>query len=139
MKTLLLVSFAFYFYSCTCCVAINDEFRMDLGSINSRINGELYRYEFNGNLDTLKYSYYINYLEQNERISGRGVTDKIKCADSYDFLTGKRWFVITLYYAKDKVVISDNSRTARPDTIIYLQGKPAENYLREVSVKMYDR
>lgn len=109
-----------------CCykTIVNDEFISTFSSENRRIAGKLYLDVFNGNLDTLTYDYYINYLQNNEVNSSVGITNKIRKADMHYFEPSDTNFVIILYYGRENTVLGDISNTFPLDTIYQTHGTP---------------
>jgi hypothetical protein len=133
MKNYLLIFLSLFSFSCTTVPVADQEFISDLGSVNNRISGELFLDYFNGNLNSLTYRDYLDHLKNNELYSGEGITEKIKRADKYFFLSDSSSFVISLYYGVDNLVISDNSGTPFTDTVIAVSGTPEMHSLVELS------
>ncbi len=80
---------------------------------------------FDENLENLIYEYYINYLDENEMPSAKGLADKIRKADDYYFKSKQTSFLIVLLYLDENKLIGDNASTTNLDTVADLErGKP---------------
>jgi hypothetical protein len=92
-------------------IKLSDDFLNDLASEDNKLASELYLDYFNSNLDTLTYSYYINYLSNHEAPSAEGLTETIQCADEKYLLAESSYFIIVLHYKDKRTFIGDDSRT----------------------------
>ena len=92
-------------------LAITDDFLNDLASEDNRLGSDLYLEDFNGNLDTLTYNYYINYLAKHEAPSSENLAETIKCADEKYLLADSSFFILVLHYKNKRTFIGDDSRT----------------------------
>jgi len=99
---------------------INDDFLQDISSENNRIWGELYLDVFNGNLSTLTYDYYIDYLDSTQHTSAEGMAEKIKVANLKLLKPENQTFWLLLYYEKEDLIIADDESTdiGTADTVI---------------------
>ena len=136
MKNLLLL---LLFISISCCTEkeiIDTGFINDLASEDTRIAGQLFEDVYNGNLDTLTYESYINYLKINESPAAKGVVAIIQKAKEHYFKSKKYSFLIILYYANENEIICDNSGTSFIDSVhIYKSNEPFPG-LKEFSDKI---
>jgi hypothetical protein len=128
MKTRIISLLIFSFLITACCsvspiVEVNDDFLMDIASENYRLGGEMYLDEFEEDLSSLSYAYYINYLTQHQAPSAEELSNKIKSADEYYFGSKVDGFFITLLYKSQNTIVGDDSRTALVDTVFNLQGQ----------------
>jgi hypothetical protein len=140
MKPVWIVSLAI-FLLLSCCPLnqldfIGQEFYSDLASENNRISGELYLDVFGGSLDTLRYEYYINYLNGHEAPSAEGLTKRIQLADKNAFRTKKSAFLLGLEYDQAHVICVDNSGTSFLDTVIVWKEGERGPLLEEVMARM---
>jgi hypothetical protein len=120
MKKIILLSLIIIIYSCTpSSLIVNDDFRNDLGTENLRIAANLLDEEFNYNIESLTYEYYLLYLSENEVYSAKGLADKITKAEDYFFKAKKNAFLLVLYYKNEKCIIGDISSTSFIDTIYW--------------------
>jgi hypothetical protein len=134
------IVFVFLLFLVSCCsreVIVDDEFRSDIDYINSVVWGHLAAdtsYDFSA----MTYEDYLKLLQENEMISGRGVTAKVRMADKYNFRPGNETFVITLYYRTGNTIISDNAEPGRNDTIFPFHASPSEEYLKLISERILE-
>jgi hypothetical protein len=115
---------------------IDDHFYSDLSSENNRVAAVLYLDEFNENLDSLTYDFYMAYMSKHETPSAKGLARKIQKANEYYFKTKKNALLILLYYKEAGKIVGDISQTAFIDTLIQLNQKDTVPSLRELAGKM---
>ena len=96
---------------------LDEDTMLDLGSENSRINGDLILYEYNGDLSGLTYDNYLSYLEKEQSESAECLTEVIKSADDRYFTAEKNRFIIALLFQKQRMVVLDISSTALYDSV----------------------
>ena len=128
MKRLFMISTVLLFFvgcspSVTTIKEIDAHFLYDLGSENNRIAADLLETTFEDGLDTLSYSYYLNYLDKNSMPSAKGLVCLIKKADENYFETNEHSFFLVLYYKCNGEIIGDYSETSFVDTVITITGK----------------
>ena len=112
-----------FLYSCSSIssiVEVNDDYLMDFAKENYRLGATMYLDEFDEDLSSLTYDFYINYVEQYQAPAAENLSVKIKAADQYDFLALSDGFIITLLYKTQNKIIGDDSRTALIDTVIFV-------------------
>jgi len=100
-------------------IIVDDDFRNDLATENSRIAADLYLDEFNNNLEYLTYDFYLTYLNHHESLSAKGLTNKIKKADGHFFKTKNKAFLLVLYYNNEKCIVGDISSSTFLDTVYW--------------------
>jgi hypothetical protein len=138
MRTIIFISLLFMVSCSNREVIADDEFIDDIDYLNMRIWGILAAdttYKFS----RLTFAAYLELLQQNEMISGKGVTEKVKQADKYCFHCDDEGFVVTLYYRTEQTVISDNAEQGKKDTIFYFYAVPSDELLRLISERMINR
>lgn len=117
-------------------VIVDDDFRNDLATENSRIAADLFLDEFNNNLENLTYDYYLTYINVHESLSAKGLTDKIKKADGHLFKAKNRAFLLVLYYENEKCILGDISSTTLQDTIYWFKQDEKIPTVREFAGKI---
>ena len=115
---------------------LSDDFYSDLASENNRINAVLYLDVFNENLENLTYEYYIQYLDQDEKPSAKGLVDKIRQADDYYFKTKQKSFLILLLYREENTILGDIAITAFLDTVYIIEKGETIPDLKDFSKKL---
>jgi hypothetical protein len=136
MKNLFVI---FIFISISCCAereTINTNFINDLASTDNRIAGQLFEDVYNGNLDTLTYESYINYLKSNEAPAAKGVVEIIQKAKDHYFKSKKYGFLIILYFADEHEIVCDNSGTSFIDSVHIYKPNELIPSLKEFSDKI---
>ena len=98
-------------------IQLDQNYYGDISSENNRLSGDLYLDIFNDDLSTLTYDYYLTFITKHEAPSAKGFSTKVKNADHHYFTSKKEYFVIGLYYEKQRIIICDNSNTAFLDTV----------------------
>ena len=136
MKEITLLFFIVIVSSCSSSIIVNDDFRNDLGTENLRIAADLLDEEFNNNLETLTYEYYLRYLGENEVYSSKGLAAKIKQADDYFFKARENAFLLILYYDNEKCIISDISTTSNVDTVYWYKKNEIRPSAKEFANKI---
>jgi len=141
MKKIFVLSICTILFSECCALRgpkLDDNFYLEFSSQNTKIAGELRRYVFHDNLDSLTYDYYLNYFAENEKKmpSAEGLTCTLKKANGYFFKTRKNAFLIVLYYRGEGTIIGDNSHTTFIDTVIHMQPNDSIPALSNVASKM---
>lgn len=123
MKHVISMSIIILFLS-NCCTniptntKINDAFYEDFRIENKRIRGSLILDKFNGNLDSLTYTFYINYMRTDSIASAKGLSNIIESADEHYFETKSNSFIIGLLYRQERTILIDDAYTSKLDTII---------------------
>ncbi len=117
-------------------IIVNDDFRNDLATENSRIAANLYLDEFNENLENLTYDFYLTYINSHESLSAKGLTDKIKKADGHYFKTKNNAFLLVLYYNKEKCMLGDISSTTVQDTIYWYKADEKNPSVKEFASRI---
>ncbi len=122
-----------FLFGCSACVdteqVVDADFLNDLGIENYRIRGGLYLDEFNMDLTTLTYDYYINYVSSNLKPSAEGLVDIIKSAEDYYFTSNDSTFAIVLWYPNDKKVVVDDAYTSTVEAVVKIM---RQSELREL-------
>lgn len=136
MKKITLLFFIVIVSACSSSIIVNDDFRNDLGTENLRIAADLLDEEFNYDIESLTYEYYLRYLGENEVYSSKGLTAKVKLADDYFFKAKKNAFLLVLYYGKEKCIIGDISSTSNVDTIYWYKGNEIPPSAKEFANKI---
>ena len=113
-----------------------EDFYSDLASENNRINALLYLDEFDENLESLTYDYYIRYLRKNVMPSAKELPEKIQQADDYYFRVKKTSFMIILLYREEKILLGDIASTEFLDTLITIQSGEVTPDLTDVAEKL---
>jgi hypothetical protein len=119
-KFLLLISISFFTFFCNPrnLSPTSLEFQNDLASENNRIAGVLSRQpEFNRNLESLTYDYYIEYLKNNIAISAEEIIQVITKSDTQQLVAKQYSFSLSLLYKSDRTIICDISNTAFIDSV----------------------
>lgn len=126
MKSKLKVFTLLFLFLCSCSsvssiIEINDEYLMDLAKENYRLGATMYLDEFDEDLSSLTYDFYVNYVEQYQAPAAENLSVKIKAADKYYFSPKKEGFFIVLLYKGENKIVGDDSRTALIDTVLIIK------------------
>src|SRR3989339_336616 len=73
---------------------ISQDFLLDLGSENNRMEGDLSLDYFNEDLTKLTYDYYLTFITKHEAPSAKGFSSIVKNADYHYFQTEKESFIV---------------------------------------------
>jgi hypothetical protein len=122
-KFKVLILLFLFLYSCSSVssvVEVNDDYLMDLAKENYRLGATMYLDEFDEDLSSLTYDFYINYVEQYQAPAAENLSVKIKAADKYYFSPIKEGFFIVLLYKGENKMVGDDSRTALIDTVLVI-------------------
>lgn len=125
--------------ACVCsqqAVKIDEEFYNDLASENNRVASVLFLDVYNGNLDTLTYEAYLDYLGAHEAVSAEGLTATIRESDEHLFESNKDAFLMILLYRDARKIVGDKSNTSRIDTVLILDEGLAWPPLSELAASM---
>ena len=144
MKSKLKVFTLLFLFLCSCSsvssiVEVNDEYLMDLAKENYRLGATMYLDEFDEDLSSLTYDFYINYVVQYQAPAAENLSVKIKAADQYDFLALSDGFIITLFYKTQNKIIGDDSRTALIDTVIFVDKESQIFDLNAITKNIWNR
>lgn len=128
MKNSILIISIILFGGCASSSTLNysldQNYFSDISSENNRLAGDLYLDVFNDDLSTLTYDFYLTFITKNEAPSAKGFSKIVKSADYHYFKSFKEYFVIALYYEKQRTIICDNSNTAFLDSVhIYVKNE----------------
>lgn len=101
-----------------------NEFAVDLASANIKLRGTLrLSPEFNGDLSTLSYNYYLVALKNSETKSNKGISKIIRKSEGHVFGVKNNSFLIAVYSKKLSAVLFDDANTMRLDSIIVINKK----------------
>jgi hypothetical protein len=141
-KFKVLILLFLFLYACSSVssvVDVNDEYLMDLAKENYRLGATMYLDEFDEDLSSLTYDFYINYVEEYQAPAAENLSVKIKAADQYDFLVVSDGFIITLLYKTQNRIIGDDSRTALIDTVIFVDKESQIFNLNVITKNIWNR
>lgn len=103
---------------------------------NGRVRGELYRFKYHNNLESLTYDYYLHFIDSCKIPSVEGLVESIRGADKYYFETRKNSFLIALLYKKERTIFVDNAYTSKLDTIYVLKENESFPVLKDFAHKI---
>lgn len=118
---------------------INEAFYEDLKTENRRVRGTLYLDIFDQNLDTLTYSFYIQYIKGSPQQSAKGLAELIESADEHDFQTRPNSFLIALLYKSERKIIVDDAYTAKLDTVLAIKEGESFPNLKEFAQSFWNK
>lgn len=110
---------------------ITQDFLLDLASVNNFIYAELYLDVYKEDLSSLDFSDYIRHVKKYKPASAKNLDEVISQADRHLFHAEKNYFILILYYKKEKYLILDDSFTSKIDFAVFSTDSDLNQYLKK--------
>jgi len=115
MKNIFILFLLLIIANCATLKQKNDALLSDLSTANVNLRGFLKVKVYNGDLSSMTYDDYLRYLKENEVVSNKGITEKIKKSDDHYFEATKNSFSVGLVFYKKRLILYDDANTSKPD------------------------